>query len=191
VTPDTLLQWHRDIVRKRWTYPRRRCGRPELGKEIRQLVLRLARENPRWGYQRIVGELAGLGLRISATTVRKVLRQLRLLERTFDGQFGRTWDDLHPGHQAVVTRSRYEDCRSRASAGTSPSIDRIEVKEVYDGPIETEGVPERTSKAVTVRIVSGADELTDTLHAVLVNGRWRWMLLTEDVDTYQAGECPE
>ncbi len=60
VTPDTLLRWHRDLVRRRWTYPRRRCARPKLATEIRELVLRLAPENPRWGYQRIVGELGGL-----------------------------------------------------------------------------------------------------------------------------------
>lgn len=75
VTPDTLVRWHRDLVRRRWTYPRRRCGRPELAKEIRELVLRLARENPRWGYQRIVGEMGGLGLRVSATSVRQILRR--------------------------------------------------------------------------------------------------------------------
>jgi len=75
VTPDTVVRWHRDLVRRRWTYPRRRCGRPELAKEIRELVLRLARENPRWGYQRIVGEMGGLGLRVSATSVRQILRR--------------------------------------------------------------------------------------------------------------------
>lgn len=45
MTPDTLVRWHRDLVRRRWTYSRRGCGRPELAKEIRELVLRLAREN--------------------------------------------------------------------------------------------------------------------------------------------------
>ena len=78
VTPDTLVRWHRDLVRRRWTYSRRGCGRPELAREIRELVLCLARENPRWGYQRIVGELGGLGLRVSATSVRKILRQAGL-----------------------------------------------------------------------------------------------------------------
>jgi len=75
VRPDTLLDWHRQLVRKRWTYARRRPGRPAVSEEIRELVLRLARENPRWGYKRIVGELAGVGVRVSATTVAKILRQ--------------------------------------------------------------------------------------------------------------------
>ena len=75
VRPDTLLGWHRQLVRRRWTYARRRPGRPAVSEETRALVLRLARENPRWGYQRIVSELAGVGTRVSATTVAKILRQ--------------------------------------------------------------------------------------------------------------------
>ncbi len=77
VTPTTLLRWHRRLIVRRWTYGRR-TGRPPIGTEIRALVLRLARENPRWGYQRIVGELDGLGITLSATTVRKILREAGL-----------------------------------------------------------------------------------------------------------------
>src|SRR5437763_14975453 len=77
VTPGTLLRWHRRFVARRWTY-NGRCGRPSIGREISVLVLRLARENPRWGYQRIVGELHGLGVTVSATTVKKILRQAGL-----------------------------------------------------------------------------------------------------------------
>src|SRR5262249_24985590 len=77
VTPTTLLRWHRRFVARRWTYGGR-PGRPCVDAEICVLVLRLARENPRWGYQRIAGEVNGLGLRVSVTTVRKILREAGL-----------------------------------------------------------------------------------------------------------------
>jgi putative transposase len=73
VTPATLLRWHRRLVAKRWTYVHS-AGRPPMRREMRELALRLAYDNPRWGYQRIVGELKGLGMTVSATTVRSWLR---------------------------------------------------------------------------------------------------------------------
>jgi putative transposase len=73
VKPETVLRWHRQLVARRWTYPHKRPGRPPLEQSLRSLILRLARENPGWGYRRIVGELKGLGVAVSATSVRKVL----------------------------------------------------------------------------------------------------------------------
>jgi putative transposase len=74
VQPATLLRWHRDLVRRRWAYPHRR-GRPAVSAELRQLVLRMARENPTWGYRRVHGELCRLGYTIGASTVWAILQR--------------------------------------------------------------------------------------------------------------------
>jgi transposase len=75
VKPETLLRWHRRLVAGVWTYPHDQTGRPPLDREVLQLIIRLARENPRWGYQRIKGELQHLGIGVSATTIRTMLRR--------------------------------------------------------------------------------------------------------------------
>ncbi len=77
VTPDTIMRWHRTLVARKWDYGarRRKVGRPPISPEIVELVLRMARENPTWGYDRIQGALANLGHKISDTTVGNILKE--------------------------------------------------------------------------------------------------------------------
>jgi putative transposase len=77
VTPDTILRWHRRLVAEKWDYSDRRTGkpgRPQVSEEVKQLILRMARENPSWAYDRIQGALCNLGYKISDTTVGNILR---------------------------------------------------------------------------------------------------------------------
>jgi putative transposase len=78
VSPQTLLRWHRELVRRKWTFRHRAPGRPPLDPAVRELVLRLARENPKWGCVRIQGELRRLGVAVGVTTIRSLLRRSRL-----------------------------------------------------------------------------------------------------------------
>jgi transposase InsO family protein len=96
ITPATLLRWHRRLVARRWT-DAGRVGRPRKRRETRALVLRLARENATWGYQRIVGELKGLGIVLSATSVRSWLRAAGL--GPAGTRRGMTWREFVRAHR--------------------------------------------------------------------------------------------
>jgi len=73
ITPETLLRWHRRRIARRWTPTKRKPGRPRTDRQIRELVIRLAEENPTWGYRRIHGELARLGYKVGASTIWRIL----------------------------------------------------------------------------------------------------------------------
>jgi len=117
VQPTTLLRWHQDLIRRRWTYPHRR-GRPRVAAELGALVLRLGRENPTWGYRRVHGQLCRLGFKIGASTVWTILRRAGVdpapARSALTGrQFLRAQatsvlavDFLHRGHGVVAAAAR-------------------------------------------------------------------------------------
>ncbi len=97
--PDTILQWHRELVRRTWTYRRtKRGGRPTIPTEVEGLILRLARENPRWGHRRIQGELGKLGHPVSASAVRAALRRHRVPPAS-QRQRTTSWRDFIQSHK--------------------------------------------------------------------------------------------
>jgi hypothetical protein len=117
----------------------------------------------------------------------------RLLEYDFKGQYGRSYDLLHPGQQPFVSREKFQDC-AQASASEDAELQSIKTVEVYDDPLHSPGVPQTTSKAVTLKITVRAGTetgaITRTMHAVNIGTRWAWVLRSSDVASYKAGECP-
>jgi len=102
VRPETLLRWHRRLVANHWTYPHR-PGRPSTAVETRQTVARLARENPTWGYRRIHGELAQLGITIAASTVWAILKRAGI--DPAPGRTSESWTSTASPRKPPVKRS--------------------------------------------------------------------------------------
>jgi putative transposase len=107
VSPDTVLRWHRDLVRRRWARKsqHKQPGRPRTPRRIRTLVLRLARENPGWGYRRIHGELAGLGIKIAPSTVWQVLTNAGIPPAP--RRSGPTWAQFLSGQAAAIVATDF------------------------------------------------------------------------------------
>jgi putative transposase len=107
VTPETILRWHRDIVRRHWAARsmRGKTGRPATRRNIQALVRRLARENPGWGYRRIHGELAGLGVKVAASTVWEILKASGIDPAR--RQAGPTWPQFLRSQAGAILASDY------------------------------------------------------------------------------------
>jgi putative transposase len=121
VTPATVLRWHRELVARRWTYPQQRRGRPATADAIRELVVRLARENPSWGYRRIHGELVGLGIELAASTVWTILKEAGI--EPAPHRLETSWSAFLRGRtrRASLSATSSPSTRSSSSASTSCS----------------------------------------------------------------------
>jgi putative transposase len=123
--PATLLRWHRELVRRRWTFPRRPPGRPAMLSQARQLVLRLASENPSWGYKRTHGEISGLGYTLSPSTVWNILRRHGI--EPVPGRARLTWREFlrerrRPGSSSATSSpSTRSGCAGSMSSSSSSS----------------------------------------------------------------------
>ena len=100
VQPATLLSWHRDLVANRWTYPHGRPGRPGIAKGTTALILRLAKENPAWGYRRIHGELTDLGYKLAPSTVWQILKDAGI--DPAPRRAGQTWREFLTGQASTI-----------------------------------------------------------------------------------------
>jgi Integrase core domain len=123
VTPRTLLRWHRAMVRWKWRQPVVRVGRPPLSTEIQELVLRLARENPRWGHRRISGELMKLGFSVSPTSIRRLLAQvdfsdmgIRFLIRDRDSKYSGPFDEVFRSEGVRIVKTPIRSPKANAIA---------------------------------------------------------------------------
>ncbi|MCW2890088.1 MAG: Integrase catalytic region [Streptosporangiaceae bacterium] len=148
VRPATLLGRHRDLVARKWTYPRKRPGRPSTRKDIRDAVLRLARENPGWGYQRISGELAGAGIRVPPSTVRDILKRAGL--DPAPRRTGPSWSQFLKA-QAVVAAQTEVGVKTNEVPMAAVVLDQIDLN----------------GKIVTADVLHTVKATADHIHAVL------------------------
>lgn len=121
----------------------------------------------------------GSGSESASTFVRQLTQEFSR------GQAGRLWDDLHPADQAVVTRARFIGCQSNQGFG----LRKLKVLETYEESIPVAG-KNAESTAVSVQVTSDDGITTATLHAVPVDGKWRWILQPADRAAYRRGACP-
>ena len=108
-TPDTLIRWYKRLVAQKFdgSKKRRPLGRPHVAEEVEQLVMRMAEENPTWGYCRIQGALANLGYHIDKLTVRNILRRHHMEPAPQRRQAGRRWSQFLKMHWEVLAATDF------------------------------------------------------------------------------------
>jgi hypothetical protein len=114
----------------------------------------------------------------------------RILREEINGQWSKQWSELHPGHQKLISRAQYVACSREIGTNVATGKEVFHVLAVQDEPIHVQGVPQRTSKLVTISFKApGVSPLTYRLHAVEVSGRWAWILGDRFLAAVDRGKC--
>jgi hypothetical protein len=113
----------------------------------------------------------------------------QVVEGEYVGDYGPVWDDLHPRHQRLVSRTEYEECRR--SIDVVGTLESVLILDVHDAPLTVFGLPSRTpAKAVEVRVSTDETQFTATYHVVRVGDRWRWVLNDRAARGFARSDCP-
>ena len=138
----------------------------------------------------LVALAAGCGGGSSAPREGVGVFMTRILREEINGQWAKQWSELHPGHQQLISRVQYVTCSRAMRTNIATGKEAFHVLDVHDEPIDVKGVPQKTSKLVTISFrVPGTAPLTYRLHAVAVDGHWTWILGDAFLTQLGHGRC--
>ena len=164
VTPDTILRWHRQLIARKWTYPKRRPGRPGVRQEIRRLVVRMASENPSWGYTRIQGALRNLDHRVARSTIAAILREQGIPP---SGERPMSWHTFLRAHWDAIAAADFFTTEVWTARGLI-TFYTLFVIELHSRRVHIVGSTPCPNEAFMLQI---ARHLTDTVDGALVGQR--------------------
>jgi putative transposase len=165
VTPDTILRWHRQLIARKWTYAKRRPGRPNVLAEIRRLVVRMASENPSWGYTRIQGALKNLGHRVARSTIATILKEQGIPP---SGERPTSWQVFLRAHWTAFMAADFFTTEVWTARGLVTYY-TVFVIELHSRRVSIVGSTPHPNDAFMLQIVR---QLTDASDGVLNEGRF-------------------
>jgi len=160
VTPDTILRWHRELIARKWTYARRRRGRPGVLAEIRRHVVRMATENPTWGYTRIQGALKNVGHRVARSTIAGILKAEGIPERSI------SWRTFLRAYWPAVVGADFFTTEVWTARGLVTYY-TLFVIELHSRRVHVAGSTRHPNEAFVIQAMRG---LTNAIDGVLASG---------------------
>ena len=181
VTPDTILRWHRQLIARKWTYPRHRPGRPSTLPEIRRLVVRMATENPGWGYTRIQGALKNLGHRVGRSTIATILKQQGIPP---SGERQTSWQTFLRAHWGAVVAADFFTTEVWTVRGLV-TYSTLFVIELHSRRVRIVGSTPNPNEAFMRQMVRAVTDASDGVlgdRRILICDRdWKWSTDVQDL----------